>query len=111
VRYDAAGRPTAGDGYLGGSLARVPRGVLHTVQAAGEEDAVTWEPEPGLRFAIVAQGLSDGGVIVAGQSLQPTELRAERTRLIIGGALVAGLFVVGAAVVADALVAQRRLTP
>ncbi|MCI0157040.1 hypothetical protein KNO15_10070 [Leifsonia shinshuensis] len=106
VSYDAAGRPTAGDGYLGGSLARVPHGVLQTAQATGE-DAVSWQPEPGLRFAIVAQPLGDG-VIVAGRSLQPTEQRASRTLLFVAGALVAGLVVVGAAVAADALVARRR---
>ena len=106
VTYDAAGRPTAGNGYLGGSLARVPRGVLQTAQVAGE-DAVTWQPQQGLRFAIVAQPLGDGS-IVAGQSLRPTEQRASRTLFIIAGALVAGLFVVGAAVAADALVARRR---
>lgn len=109
VSYDAAGRPTAGDGYLGGRLAQVPRGVLETAQATGE-DAVSWEPQPGLRFAIVAQPLGTG-VIVAGQSLQRTEQRADRTVLYIGGALIAGLLVVGAAVAADALVTQRRLTP
>lgn len=109
VSYDAAGRPTAGNGYLGGALARVPRGVLETAQATGE-DAVSWEPEPGLRFAIVAQPLGTG-VIVAGQSLQRTEQRADLTMLYIAGALVAGLLVVGAAVAADAIVAQRRLTP
>lgn len=109
VRYDAAGRPIAGDGYLDGSLARVPQGVLRTARTLGE-DAVSWEPKPGLRFAVVAQPVGDG-VSVAGQSLQRTEQRIERTSLYVGGALVAGLFVVGAAVVADALVAQRRLTP
>lgn len=109
VRYDAAGRPTAGDGYLDGSLARVPQGVLRTARTLGE-DAVSWEPKPGLRFAVVAQPVGDG-VIVAGQSLRRTEQRIERTSLYVGGALVAGLFVVGAAVAADALVAQRRLTP
>ncbi len=106
VTYDAAGRPTGGNGYLGGSLAQVPRGVLQTAQVEGE-DAVTWQPQPGLRFAIVAQPLGDGS-IVAGQSLRPTEQRASRTLFLIAGALVAGLLVVGAAVAADALVARRR---
>lgn len=109
VRYDVAGRPVGGDGYLGGSLARVPGGVLQTARTLGE-DAVSWEPEPGLRFAVVAEPVADG-VIVAGQSLRRTEQRAERSMLFIGGALVAGLFVVGAAVAADAAVVQRRLTP
>ena len=72
VQYAADGAPVAGDGYLGGSLARVPRGVLETAKADGE-DAVSWAPEPGLRFAIVAQP-AGSGVIVAGQSLHRTDL-------------------------------------
>lgn len=115
VRYDPAGDPEAGNGYLGGALAQVPRGVLETAMATGEEDAVSWEPQPGLRFAIVAQPVGDGGVVVAGQSLWRTEQRASRTLLYIALALVAGLFVVGAAVAADAFLPggrdQRRLRP
>lgn len=110
VQYDAHGDPIAGNGYLDGKLAQVPHGVLDAAKATGEGDAVSWEPEQGLRFAIVAQPVGSG-VIVAGQSLQRTEDRATRTLLYIGLALVAGAFVVGAAVGADALLAQRRLTP
>ena len=109
VRYDAAGTPVAGDGVLRGSLAQVPFGVLQNARAAGE-NAVSWEPEPGLRFAIVAQPFGKGS-IVAGQSLRRTEQRIQRTGLYIGLALAAGLVVVVIAVVADALVVQRRLTP
>jgi hypothetical protein len=108
VQYDADGAPVAGDGYLGGSLARVPRGVLETAKADGE-DAVSWAPEPGLRFAIVAQP-AGSGVIVAGQSLLRTEQRADRTLIYIALALVAGLIVVAAAVAADALL-PRALPP
>lgn len=109
VRYDAAGTPVAGDGVLHGSLAQVPYGVLQNAHAAGE-DAVSWEPEPGLRFAIVAQPFGSGS-IVAGQSLQRTEQRIQRTTLYVGIALVAGFVVVVIAVGADALLPHRRLTP
>ena len=110
VQYDAHGAPIAGNGYLDGRPAQVPHGVLEAAKATGEGDAVSWEPEQGLRFAIVAQPVGSG-VIVAGQSLQRTEDRAARTLIYIGLALVAGAFVVGAAVGADALLTQRRLTP
>lgn len=106
VRYDAAGTPVAGNGVLRGSLAQVPFGVLQNARAAGE-DAVSWEPQPGLRFAIVAQPFGTGS-IVAGQSLHRAEQRIQRTGLSIGLALVAGLVVVAIAVVADALVTRRR---
>jgi hypothetical protein len=109
VRYDATGTPVAGDGVLHGSLAQVPYGVLQNARAAGE-DAVSWEPQPGLRFAIVAQPFGTGS-IVAGQSLHRTEQRIQRTGIYVGLALVAGFVVVGIAVVADALVARRRAAP
>lgn len=107
VQYDAHGTPIAGNAYLDGALARVPQGVLDTAKATGEDDAVSWEPEQGLRFAIVAQPVGNG-VIVAGQSLQRTEQRATRMSIYIGLALVAGLFVVGAAVGADVLFTAAR---
>ncbi len=106
VRYDAHDAPAAGNGYLDGALAQVPRGVLDTAKATGE-DAVSWEPQQGLRFAIVAK--PDGsGVLVAGQSLQRTEERATRTLLYIALALIAGAVVVAAAVTADALLGATR---
>ena len=108
VQYTADGAPVAGDGYLGGSLARLPRGVLEAAKSSGE-DAVSWEPEPGLRFAIVAHP-AGSGVIVAGQSLLQTEQRADRTLIYITLALVAGAFVVAAAVAADAFL-PRALPP
>lgn len=116
VRYDDDGRPSSGNGYLDGALAQVPRGVIRSAAATGE-DAVTWQPEPGLRFAVVAQPVG-GGVLLSGQSLRLTEQRADRALLYIALAAVAGALVVAVAVGADALLsprraadAQRRLTP
>lgn len=103
MRYDAGDRPTGGNGYLHGALAAVPRGVLDDARRNGE-DAVTWQPAEGLRFAIVAQPQRGGDVVVAGQSLQRTELRASQTLIVIVLALIGGLVVAGAAIGVDAVV-------
>jgi hypothetical protein len=111
IRYGTADQPVDGNGYLHGTLGAVPAGVLDTARHAGE-DAVTWQPEAGLRFAIVAQPASGGDVIVAGQSLHRTELRASQSLVYVGLSLIAGAIVVALAVAVDAGVerAQRRTT-
>lgn len=105
IEYDAQGHPVAGNGYLDGRLASVPSGVLETARRDGE-DAVTWQPGPGLRFATVARPVGDR-VVVAGQSLERTELRAERDLLYTMLALLAGAGVIGVAVAIDAVVRPR----
>jgi hypothetical protein len=73
VVYDSTGTPISGTGYLDGAFATLPRGVLEAARAAGE-DRVSWQPRPELRFATVAIA-SGTEVIVAGQSLAPSESR------------------------------------
>jgi len=110
VRYDASDQPVAGDAYLGGRAAEVPPGVLDTARH-GDEDAVTWQPEPGLRFAIVAESAPHGQVVVAGQSLQRTELRATQTLVVVVLALAGGLVLVAAAVLIDWRLSLRPPSP
>ena len=75
VVYDSTGTPVSGTGYLDGALATLPHGVIEAARATGE-DRVTWQPQPGLRFAAVAIA-SGANVIVAGQSLAPSESRTD----------------------------------
>lgn len=75
VVYDSSGHPVSGTGYLDGVLATLPHGVIDAARASGE-DRVTWQPQPGLRFATVAVA-SGPNVIVAGQSLAPSESRTD----------------------------------
>ncbi|MFP3464906.1 hypothetical protein [Leifsonia sp. SIMBA_070] len=114
VRYDAGDRPIAGNGYLHGTIATVPSGVLATAREAGE-DAVTWQPENGLRFAIVAEDVGHGDVMMAGASLDRTEGRADATLLYVLLGLIAGAVVVAVACAVDALVrplvSARRTLP
>ncbi|MFP3579034.1 hypothetical protein [Arthrobacter sp. fls2-241-R2A-200] len=69
--YGSDDRPEAGTATLHGVLPTVPAGVLDTARRSGA-DAVTWQPEPGLRLAVVARS-AEGKVVVAGQSLAPYE--------------------------------------
>jgi hypothetical protein len=87
VVYDATGKPVSGTGYLDGALAQVPKGVITTAAADGS-NAVTWQPERGLRFATVELRAGDV-VIVSGQSLGPSETRTDH----IGALLLIGWLV------------------
>lgn len=96
VVYDEKGAPVSGTGYLDGKLAVAPAGVI----AAARQDRnhrVTWEPRPGLRFATVET--SDGKqVVLAGQSLRPSESRIERLGLLMAiGWAVSMLLLAGGA--------------
>jgi hypothetical protein len=81
VIYDAVGNPMSGSGYLDGELASVPKGVITTAVAQGS-DRVSWQPRAGLRFAVIA--VADGDrVVLAGQSLKPSEDRTAQLGLLL----------------------------
>ncbi|BAS12061.1 hypothetical protein AHiyo8_03640 [Arthrobacter sp. Hiyo8] len=71
--YGTDDNPETGTATLHGVLPVVPSGVLDTARRSGG-DAVTWQPEPGLRMAVIARS-SAGKVVVAGQSLALTRPR------------------------------------
>jgi hypothetical protein len=64
-------QPSSTTVTLHGELPILPAGVLETARTSGS-DFVTWQPEPGLRMAVVARQAA-GSVVVAGQSLTPFE--------------------------------------
>jgi hypothetical protein len=103
--YAADGRPVAGDGYLDGKRARIPDGVLRTTLADGS-DHVTWEPRPGLRFALstVREG---GSVIAAGQSLAASEQRTDRIGLLLLLGWLLSVAVLAGGAVAHVVVGRR----
>lgn len=65
----------ASSALLHGSTPQIPDGVLDAAQSNGT-DAVTWQPDPGVREAIVAVPWN-GGVLIAGQSLRLTEMHED----------------------------------
>jgi hypothetical protein len=93
IVYNDAGEPTASSGFLHGITPTLPIGILDYVRNAGE-DRVTWQPEGGVRIAIVvmrANGISPGFVLV-GRSLRETEKRVDQLTLLVGLAWLASLF-------------------
>lgn len=105
--YGDDDKPVSGTATLHGSLPVLPAGVLRTARDSGS-DAVTWQPEPGLRMAVVARPAA-GKVVVAGQSLAPYEDR-DRTVLIILAAGWLGSIVVLAAGYAATGLVRRPMT-
>ena len=93
-----SGRVLASSARLHGQLRSLPSGVLANVRQYGEE-SVTWQPEPGVRMATVAVRVPGPPIrfVVAGRSLDETEIRISRLgQLILFGwlATLVGLLVV-----------------
>jgi hypothetical protein len=82
VVYDSSGAPVTGTGFLNGSLATVPAGVLRAARV-NNGNRVTWQPSSGLRFATV-EVAAGNQIVLAGQSLAPSEARTAQLGLIIG---------------------------
>lgn len=70
--YDANGNVQASNGRFHGALPQPPRGIFQMMQKRSEHK-VTWQPQRGVRVALVGQPLPQGGYVVAGQSLIPGE--------------------------------------
>jgi len=81
VLYDAANRPVAGSGRLGGALPVIPAGVLTEARHTGA-DHVTWQTSDGRRFATIERRSGDN-VVLGAQSLAPSEGRTDRLGLLI----------------------------
>lgn len=96
VFYDEQGNPDSGNGLLNGSLPNLPQGVFNYTRTYGE-DRFTWQPEPGVRQAVVIVHLFGGGFSMAGRSLREVEWRESQLELIVwlGWVLtIIGLFIV-----------------
>ena len=94
VVVDASDSVAQGTASLEGAPLAIPRGVLQTARRSGS-DAVTWEARDDLRFALVEIAVGSR-VVVAGQSLAPSESRTDRLGLLV---LIAWLGTSAAAVV------------
>jgi hypothetical protein len=73
--FDGTGHAIAGNGFLDNKLPSLPQGIFDSAKTNGE-DRFTWEPEPGVRSAIVISYAKSSGIFVmAGRSLRETEAR------------------------------------
>ncbi len=71
--FNDAGQPIGSSGYLRGEMPTLPPGVFDHVRSEGE-DRFTWQPENGIRDAVVVTKYS-GGFVMAGRSLREVEKR------------------------------------
>lgn len=90
---------------LHGEAPNLPAGVLDTTRTAGM-DAVTWQPEPGLRMAVVTRQAA-GKVVVAGQSLTPFENTDRWTQLVLTAGWLASMLVLAAAFAVTVFISRR----
>jgi hypothetical protein len=95
VIYDSANHPISGTGLGNGRLPTVPTGVLDVARHSGSNH-VTWQTANGRRFATVERRAGND-VVLAAQSLTPTEARIDQLGLLV---LVAWLCVLAVVVVA-----------
>ena len=89
--FDKSGKPIASSGLLDNSLPEFPVGALTASQKPGE-NRVTWEPQPGLRFAAIVVAYSDG-YVVAARSLREVENRIQQTTFFAGMTWISALVV------------------
>lgn len=71
VFFDASGKAVAGTGVLKGQPPTLPAGVLEEAKSKGV-NRLTWEPEAGVRQAIVVIPAGDG-YVMSGRSLTYAE--------------------------------------
>src|SRR5579863_9832836 len=75
VVYNPSGNVVAGSATLNGKSLRIPQGVIDYIRKNGR-DAASWQPEPGVRQAMVGVSTAKKDyIVVAGRSLGPTEER------------------------------------
>jgi hypothetical protein len=78
IVFDASGTPVASSAQLNGQTPTIPSGVFDSVRHNGE-DKITWQPQPGVRSAIVVVQFHGptGGFVLAGRSLREVEQRED----------------------------------
>lgn len=76
IVFDANGKPIASSAVLDGQTPTIPAGVFDSVRR-GNEDRITWQPQPGVRSAIVVTQYkgATAGFVLAGRSLREVENR------------------------------------
>lgn len=78
IVYDDVGQPIASSATLHGKVPRPPIGVFNAVRSL-QRDALTWQPEPGVRIASITYRFSGArsGFVLAGRSLREVERRED----------------------------------
>jgi len=101
IIYSESGQPLMSSGFLDGQVPSVPKGILEYAKI-NVQDRVTWQPQKGVRQALVAIHYSgkNSGFVVAGRSLREAENLIDHITLItlVGwvAVVVTGLILVSA---------------
>ncbi|HEY3783134.1 MAG TPA: hypothetical protein VGL56_18810 [Fimbriimonadaceae bacterium] len=81
IFYGNDGKPKWSTVFLNRKIPTPPTGIFDNLSRDGSEK-FTWQPQPGIRVAAVARSVK-GGFLVAGRSLQFTEVREAQARVIV----------------------------
>ncbi|KFF59783.1 hypothetical protein JF66_08900 [Cryobacterium sp. MLB-32] len=106
IVFDEQDRAIAGTGFLHGTLGSVPHGTLDTARMVGTHH-VSWQPEPGLRFATVQVAVGNV-VVLAGQSLKPAEEHTAELGLQLAAAWLSLVITVAAGLILVRILAPER---
>jgi hypothetical protein len=84
IVFDTTGKPIASSALLNGQIPTIPPGVFNYVRQNGE-DSITWQPQPGVRSAIVVTQFKGPnlGFVLAGRSLREVEIREDNVLHIV----------------------------
>ena len=94
--FDTSSRLVASSVTLHGGPPPFPSSVFEQVRGRVAQDRITWQPEAGVRSAVVVQAWRDG-YVVAGRSLRLVEERVDRLSLLTGVVWVLTLAATGVA--------------
>lgn len=99
VLYDNNAAPIKSSGFLNGNIPQLPAGVFDFVKSHGE-DAITWQPQPGVRMAMVIASVQSPHVafVAVGRSLKEVEIRESNllSMLFVGWLICVGIIIVNA---------------
>src|SRR5436305_4209894 len=109
IVFDATGKPIASSVQLNGQTPTIPSGVFDYVRQNGE-DRITWQPQSGVRSAIVVTRFKgpNPGFVLAGRSLREVEIRVDNIMQLILFGWIAILIVI---LLATALLFRLLRTP
>jgi len=84
IVFDNTGTPLASSAQLNGQTPTLPTGVFDYTRQNGE-DRLTWQPQAGVRSAIVVTQFkgSSSGFVLVGRSLREVELREDNIQNLV----------------------------
>jgi hypothetical protein len=97
--YNSAGKPVKATGFLNGKMPQMPSGVFDFANRFGE-NRISWQPQQGVRIAMVIEKVSSPGIgyVGVGRSLKEVEVRENNLSrmILIGWILCVGILLINA---------------